>query len=222
MADALIEDADGRAVAHSTTRCFILPPIEPPPDPPDRLEPVSIPEQPTPDPYQRPVSGQAVPQDVWDRMTGLEVMRALASGDLPVPPIVHLTGLQPVTFDEGSATFSLPCTAWLCSPSGYVQGGMIALLADTVLASAVQTTVGPRTVYAPLDLKVNFLRPVFPDGRDLRATATVVHRGRSLAVSRAEVTNADGKAVAVATGTAMIREGHPWRPEEAASPPEED
>ena len=218
VADALIEEEDGRVVAHSTTRCFVLPAIDPPPEPPERLDPVVIPDHETPDPYLRPADGRPLPQEVWDRMTGLEVMRALASGELPAPPIVHLTGLRPVSFDEGSATFTIPCTAWLCSPSGYVQGGVIALLADTVLGAAVQTTVGRRTTYSPLDLKVNFLRPVLPDGRELQGTASVVHRGRSLAVARADVVNAEGKPVAVATGTALIREGHPWRPEELTPP----
>jgi uncharacterized protein (TIGR00369 family) len=214
VADALIEEEDGRVVAHSTTRCFVLPAIEPPPDHPERLATAVIPERETPDPYLRPASGQPLPQEVWDRMTGLEVMRALASGELPSPPIVHLTGLWPVSFDEGSARFTLPSTPWLCSPSGYVQGGVIALLADNVLGAAVQTTVGRRTAYSPLDLKVNFLRPVLPDGRELTGTGTVVHRGKTLAVARADIVNADQKPVAVATGTALIREGHPWRPED--------
>lgn len=214
VADALVEDARGRPVAHSTTRCFVLPPIDPAPPPPARMGRVDVPAYGTPDPYLRPVAGEPLPQEVWDEMTGLEVMRALAGGDLPAPPISHLTGLRPVEFAEGSASFMLPATAWLVSPSGYVEGGVIALLADTVLATAVQTTVGRRAAYAPLDLKVNFLRPVIPDGRDLLGRAAIVHRGRTLAVARAEVHNADGKAVAVATGTALIREGSPWRLEE--------
>jgi uncharacterized protein (TIGR00369 family) len=164
------------------------------------------------------VAGEAVPQEVWDDMTGLEVMRALTAGDLPAPPVTHLTGLRPVEFAQSSATFVLPATGWLSSPSGYVEGGVIALLCDTVLATAVQTTVGRRTAYAPLDLKVNFLRPVIPDGRDLVGRATIVHRGRTLAVASAEVHNADGKPVAVATGTALIRDGHPWRPPDPAFP----
>jgi uncharacterized protein (TIGR00369 family) len=218
VADALIEEDGGRPVAHSTTRCFVLPAIQPPPDPPTRLETMTPPDYGTPDPYLRPVAGEPLGQDVWDRKTGLEVMRALAAGDLPVPPICHLTGLRPLDFEEGTASFALPCSPWLCSPTGYVQGGVIALLADTVMAAAVQTTVGRRTAYAPLDLKVNFLRPVHPDGRDLVGSATVVHRGRSMAVARADLVNGEEKPVAVATGTALIREGHPWRPEVPEAP----
>ena len=211
LSDVEIEDANGRLMAHGTSRCFVLDQIDPAPDP-SGIEPVEIPVYDTPDPYLRPVAGSPVPQEAWDRMTGLEVMRALADGELPAPPISHLTGFRPTDVSEGAATFVLPTSPWLTSPLGTVQGGATALLADTVLGTAVQTTLPARTVYSPLDLKVNYLRPVFADGRDLVATATVAHRGRTLAVANAEIFNADGKKVAVAAGTAMIREDQPWRP----------
>jgi uncharacterized protein (TIGR00369 family) len=221
LSDVEIHDAGGRLMAHGTSRCFVLDQIDPAPDP-SEVEPVEIPVYDTPDPYLRPVAGRPVPQEAWDRMTGLEVMRALASGDLPAPPISHLTGLRPTEIAEGKATFVLPTTPWLTSPLGTVQGGATALLADTVLATAVQTTLPPRTVYAPLDLKVNYLRPVFADGRELVGTAKVVHKGKTLAVASAEIHNADGKKAAVATGTALIREGQPWHADALGEPEESD
>jgi uncharacterized protein (TIGR00369 family) len=61
-----------------------------------------------------------------------------------------------------------------------------------------------------LDLKVNFLRPVTPDGATLTANATVTHRGRSIAVVASEVLNYQGKKVALATETILILPGRPW------------
>ncbi|MDP8956208.1 MAG: PaaI family thioesterase, partial [Actinomycetota bacterium] len=146
-------------------------------------------------------------------MSGLEIFIAQMAGELPAPPITHLTGLRPIAADEGTCTFVLPASEWLCSPLARLEGGTIALLADSAISSAVQTTVPPRTSYAPLDLKVNFLRPVAPDGRDLIGKADVVHRGRSIAVANAELRTEDGKSVALATGTAMVLPGRPWSPE---------
>lgn len=54
-----------------------------------------------------------------------------------------------------------------------------------------------------------FLRPVSPDGRDLVARGTVIHRGRSMAIGTSDVFDADGKKVAVATGSAVILPGRP-------------
>jgi uncharacterized protein (TIGR00369 family) len=73
----------------------------------------------------------------------------------------------------------------------------------------VQTTLPAGTAFAPVDLKVCFLRPVSPDGRDLLARGTVIHRGRSMAIAISEVFNADGKKAAVATGSTVILPGRP-------------
>jgi uncharacterized protein (TIGR00369 family) len=103
----------------------------------------------------------------------------------------------------------LPCSAWLSTALRTVQGGFIAMLAETTLASAAFSTIEPGTALAPLDLKVNFLRPVHPDGRELTARAEVIHRGRRLSISSCRVTNADGKPVALATGSSMYLPGRP-------------
>ncbi len=57
--------------------------------------------------------------------------------------------------------------------------------------------------------EVNFLRPVYPDGRDLVARGRVRHVGRTVSVAEAELLNADGKPVALATGSAMILADRP-------------
>lgn len=214
-----ISHSTERLVAHGTSRCFVLDRLDPIPDS-SEVKPIEVPIYETPDPHRRPVAGTPLPQETWDRMTGLEIMKAFLVGSVPAPPISHLTGLRPTEAEEGTSTFVLPTSPWLTSPLGTVQGGAIALLADTVLATTVQTTLPRRTVYAPLDLKVNYLRPVFADGRDLVGTGSIVHRGRTLAVVNAEIHNADGKRVAVAGGTALIREGRPWRAEEPVGEPE--
>jgi uncharacterized protein (TIGR00369 family) len=109
----------------------------------------------------------------------------------------------------------MPATEWLNSPAGLLQGGAISMLADAAMLSAVLATAGAGTAIAGLDLKVNFLRPAPADGHDLTARATVEHPGRTLAISAARVENADGKPVALATGTAMYLPGGPasLRPE---------
>jgi uncharacterized protein (TIGR00369 family) len=121
----------------------------------------------------------------------------------------HLFGVRPTEAGEGSATFVLPATQWLCSPLAKVEGGVIAMLADSALASAIQTTLPAGSALAMIDLKVNFLRPAQADNHDLVSQGIVVHRGRTMAVANADVTNADGKTVALATGSALILPGRP-------------
>jgi uncharacterized protein (TIGR00369 family) len=150
-----------------------------------------------------------LPQSVFEQRSGLEVMRGLASGELPAAPIHHLTGLALTEAEEGEVTMKLPCSRWLSTPAGTVQGGFTAMLAEAALAAAVFSTAPAGTATATLDLKVNYLRPVFPDGEDLIARARVLHRGRTIAIASAELLNAEDKPVALATGSSMYLPGSP-------------
>jgi uncharacterized protein (TIGR00369 family) len=213
LSEVSLTDAHGRLLAHGSSLCFVSPQLSPLPEPPTRLEAVEPTRYETPDPWSRPCQGEVVSEDVWDRLSGLEVMRTLlAGGD---PPIGRLTGLRLTEAGDGRVTFVMPASEWLTAPpQGRVQGGAIALLAETALGSAVQTTLPAGTALAPIDLKVNYLRPLASDGRDATAWGTVVHAGRRLAVANAEVHDADGRRIALATGSAMIL---PDRPASLAS-----
>lgn len=207
LSETFVTDDLGRLIAHGTSRCVIFPPDTSVPPPSTAPVPAEAGDGGWLPPFQRPPVGTMLTQETFDELSGLEVMRGLMSGELPTPPITHLTGLRPVEVTEGMATFTIPATRWLTSPLGFVEGGVTACLADFALCSAIQTTVPAGTAYAPTDLRVQFIRPVLADGNAVSARATVVHRGRSLAVSRAEVENADGKLVALANASALILPG---------------
>jgi uncharacterized protein (TIGR00369 family) len=207
LSEVTIEDGRSRLLAHGTSRGFLLTAPGAPPAP----EQIAPPSYPTPDPYLRqPVSGAPIAQEIWDRASGLEILRRCINEPDAAPPIYHLTGLQPIEALEGRCTFTLPASPWLASPQPFLYGGAIALLADAALSSAVMTINPPGGSFAPLDLKVNFLRPVPPDGGLLTALATLAHRGRTMCVATAELYNEGGKRIALASGSAMLLPGRPW------------
>lgn len=208
LSEVSITDDIGRLVAHGTSRCFVFHPPGDPPPPPAGIGPAHrddldgwVP------PYRRPALGTVLDGEIWSSQSGLEIMDGLITGALPLPPLAYLLGARPADASEGRCVFQLPATDWLTSPLGLVEGGVTACIADLALACAVQTTVPAGTAYAPTDLRVQFLRPVPPDGGIITATGTVVHRGRTVAVTRADVANAEGKLVATATGSAVILPG---------------
>ena len=212
ISEAFLFDYDEQLISHGTTRCTVFPPVEPLPDPPAADAPpieMPVPGSSPDDPLRRAPQGEVLPQDAFSRMGGLELLRALAAGELPPPPIHHLTGLRLVEASEGEAVAVLPCSKWLSSSAGTIQGGFTAMVAESAMTSAAFSTAGPDTAVAPLDFKVNYLRPVFPDGRDLTARARVLHQGRTLVIAAAELVNAGGKQVALATGSAMYLPGRP-------------
>jgi uncharacterized protein (TIGR00369 family) len=208
LAHVWVQDGRGINVAHGTSSCYILPPIDGV-DPPDDLPPFTPPAYPTPDPYMRPAEGATIPWEIWRTMSGLELLGRQIAGDLPSPPIHFLTGMTLREATGGRVTFTLPAHEWLTSPIRTVQGGAIAMLAHAALATAVTSTLEAGAAYRPVDVKVNFLRPVLADGRELVAHGIVIHRGRTLAVATADVTGADGKLIATATGSTMILSERP-------------
>jgi uncharacterized protein (TIGR00369 family) len=207
LAEARIEDARGRLLAHATTRCVLQALPFDPPGPPEDLPPagsvgpIELVDVPT---------GDVVGPEVWAGTSGLELVRLWAEGEREVSPACGLFGVRFVGAEDGSATVAMPASLWCCTGFGTFYGGAVAAFADVALNAAVTTTLPPRTTFGTLDLKVQFLRPVTPNGRDLTATATVEQRGRTIAVTTARIDDADGKRVAMATGSAMILPDRPW------------
>jgi uncharacterized protein (TIGR00369 family) len=211
LSEAFLFGSDEQLIAHGTSRCSVFPPADPLPEHPGELP---VLDQPVPgesedDPLRRSPEGEVLPEEEFQRRSGLEVLRALMDGALPPPPLRQLTGLRPVEAAEGEVAFVLPCSKWLTTSAGTVQGGFTAMLAESALTGAVFSTAPAGTAIATLDLKVNYLRPVFSDGEELLARGRVVHQGRTLAIATAEITNAEKKPVALATGSAMYLPGRP-------------
>ncbi|MFL5906553.1 MAG: PaaI family thioesterase [Solirubrobacterales bacterium] len=211
ISEAFLYDDEDELVAHGTTRCTIFPPVDPIPDPPadPQADDGSVPGSAPDDPLRREVEGEVLPQEEFEGRSGLEIQRAIIAGGLPRPPIHHLTGLGLVEADEGEAVAVLPCSKWLSTSAGTIQGGFTAMLAEFAMTSAAFSTAPANTAVATLDFKVNYLRPVFPDGKDLTARARIQHRGRTLVIAAAELTNSEGRPVALATGSSMYLPGRP-------------
>ncbi len=203
LAEVFVRAGDGRLLAHGTSRGFILPALDldgvnPP------TEAVVVPPDETPDPYLRPVAGGTLSADAITATSGVDLLRRQLAGELSRPPIDRLTGMRLTAADEGRVTFVLPAGPWTTNELGTVFGGMLALLAASAGSAAVQSVAEVGTPFAALDMKLNVIRPVFPDGTDLTATATVVHAGRNLAIANTEIVAANGKTVALATGTTAL------------------
>ncbi|TQC41251.1 PaaI family thioesterase [Rhodococcus sp. WS4] len=138
--------------------------------------------------------------------SGLDVMRALASGHIDAPPVIRLVGAQFVAADEGSAVFTLTPHESHYNPIGSVHGGIIATLLDSAAACAVHTTLDEKTAYTSLDLSLKYLRAVTIDTGVVTCTGSVTHRGRRTALATAELRDDAGRLLATATSSCLIFE----------------
>ena len=221
LSEVIVEDAQGKVLAHGSSRLFILPQVPGISPPEGELKPFVPIDYGSPDPYLREhVSGQILDPEMRQKMTGLEISQAYCDGLIQPAPWAMLFGVRPVEISEGLAVLTQKVTGWLTSGAGMMYGGAIALLADAALLTASYTTVPANTATATLDIKVQYLRPVWP-GAELTARAQVVHRGRTMAVANCEISNSEGKKVALATGSTLIFPGRPVEPEAPVSPVEE-
>ena len=210
LSDLVVEDAAGHLLAHGSSRQVVFPPFDPPPTPLREWPPAPPSEHDTPDPYLRAVEGEVWPQGVFDRLSGLDQIRAYMAGELPHSPLGILMGWTTLDAEEGRVRCTIPSSEWFASATRTVYGGMLAVFADGALVNAAATLLPPGASLATLDLGLNFLRPVFPDGRPLTADARVIHRGKQIVVANVEVTNADGKVVLLGKSTILMLPDRPW------------
>ena len=127
---------------------------------------------------------------------------AAFAGKNPPPPICLTLGIKLTELGMGSATLEMKVGQKFYNPMGTVHGGIMTDLADACMGIAVISTLEKNETFTTLELKMNFLRPVF-SGR-LIATSKILHRGRTIALSESTVMNSEGKLVARAVSTCMI------------------
>ena len=117
------------------------------------------------------------------------------------PPVAELVGLEIVSSTDGEAVMSLDVDERHENPMGFVQGGVICVLADGAMGFAFATTLADGESFTTVEMKTNFLRP-FAAGR-LVATGRVINRGRTLGLTEAHVRDEEGRLIAHATSTCM-------------------
>lgn len=124
------------------------------------------------------------------------------AGKSPPPPICLTLGMKLTELRTGKARLEMNVGQKFYNPMGSVHGGIMTDLADACMGIAVASTLEKNQTFTTLELKMNFLRPVF--GGRLVATSKILHRGRTIALAESTVTNEEGKLVAKAVSTCMI------------------
>jgi uncharacterized protein (TIGR00369 family) len=155
-----------------------------------------------------PTRGGGEGTGVLERHSGLERLREVAREVHP-SPVMRLTGMRILDVADGEITCGMPASGWLTNYGGTIYGGAIALLAEATASAAVLSTLPPATACSPLDLKVNFVRPVKPSREEITSHGRVVHRGRTIAIVHCEL-SAEGKLVAIANQSVLVLPGRSW------------
>jgi acyl-coenzyme A thioesterase PaaI-like protein len=77
----------------------------------------------------------------------------------------------------------MPASPWFLPPAGVIPQGVLCVLCDAPLGSAIQTGLPAATAYTTSELSLNTLRPALPSSGTLIARGRLVMGGQSLALS---------------------------------------
>jgi len=154
-----------------------------------------------------PASAGAVPSPAHAHQAGGGAfLEAFRRGALAPPPIAVTLGLELRDLRPGHATFTLRTDpARDSNPQGTVQGGVLSALADAAMGYAYLTTLEAGESFTTVELKINFVRPVWR--ASLTAVGEVVQRGRTVGLVRCNVSDDEGRLIAFATSTCLTLAG---------------
>lgn len=134
-----------------------------------------------------------------------ELVRKMIRGEHPPPPIGQLIGMKIVDFGPGTAIFEMEATGRHANPMGTLHGGILCDIADGAMGMAWASELEEGETFTTLELKINFLKPVW--NAHLRAEGRVIRRGRTVGLVECDVRDEKGDLVAHATSTLMTLRG---------------
>jgi len=131
----------------------------------------------------------------------LDLMQQALRGEVPPAPVATLIGFALTSIEPGKAVIELKVTERHANPMGTLHGGVLCDIADAAMGTAYASTLEDGETYTTLELKINFLRPIW--NARLRAVGRIVKRGRTIGLVECDVTDDKDQLIARATSTCM-------------------
>src|SRR5215210_7847405 len=137
--------------------------------------------------------------------TMLDFAKEIVAGTRAQPPIATLLGARLTAIESGRARIELAADERLANPMGTLHGGVLCDIADAAMGMAYASTLAEGESFTTLELKINFLRPIWR--ATLAAEGTVVQKGRTVGLTECVITDEKGRLVAKATSTCLTLRG---------------
>jgi uncharacterized protein (TIGR00369 family) len=138
------------------------------------------------------------------RLSGAELYEKMRRGEIPTPPFAQLIGIDVFDIGDGRARMTLAPQEFHYNPMGCVHGGILSTLLDSVMGTAIHTTLPAGQGYLTLSLNVAFLKPVFEHTGEIMAEGLVVSIARGVATAEGRITNTRGEIVATGTAVCLL------------------
>jgi uncharacterized protein (TIGR00369 family) len=140
-------------------------------------------------------------------ISGLEFVKGLVSGALPLNTFAHTLGYDVVEAESGRVAITLTPTDAHLNPWGTVHGGLTATLLDSCMGLAVQSMLDKGIRSTTLEFKISLVRAITLETGEIRAEGKVLNCGRRVGTAEGRVTDASGRLFAHGTTTCLIFAG---------------
>jgi uncharacterized protein (TIGR00369 family) len=128
-------------------------------------------------------------------------LEQMLAGAYDPAPVGKLVGFRLTAAEAGKVTVELEAGPQHTSPPGTLHGGVLCDIADAAMGMALFSLLDDGVAFATIELKINFLKPVWSGL--LTAVGTVIKQGQTISLCECNVTDDGGALVAYATCTQM-------------------
>ncbi|MFL6546987.1 MAG: PaaI family thioesterase, partial [Candidatus Udaeobacter sp.] len=126
---------------------------------------------------------------------------------IPNTTIYRNLVIRLVEAEAGRAVVEFDANENHANPMGTLHGGVLCDITDLAMGVAYASGLEDGESFTTLELKTNFLKPVW--NARLTAVATVIKQGRTVGLVECRVTDENGSLVAHSTSTCMTLRGNP-------------
>ena len=137
-------------------------------------------------------------------MSGLEFVKGLASGALPLNTFAQTLGYDVAEAESGRVAITLDPTGAHLNPWGTVHGGLTSTLLDSCMGLAIQSMLEKGMGSTTLEFKISLVRAVTLETGQIRTEGKVLNCGRRVGTAEGRVTDTKGRLLAHGTTTCLI------------------
>jgi uncharacterized protein (TIGR00369 family) len=135
----------------------------------------------------------------------LEGIQRRILGEAAQPPVADLIGFRLTAVGDGRATVEFEAGERHANPMGTLHGGILCDIADAAMGVAYASMLGEGETFTTLELKINFLKPIW--NAKLTAEAHMVKNGRTFGLVECDVFDEKRSLVARASSTCLTLRG---------------
>ena len=147
-----------------------------------------------------------VAADRQKEMSGLEFVKGLVDGTLPLNTIARTLGYDITEVESGRVVITAEPNMTQLNPAGTVHGGFSATLLESCMGLAVLSTLERGIGQTTLEFKISLVRPITPETGSVKAEGVVISRGRRIGSAEGRITDGNGRLLAHGTTTCLIFE----------------